>query len=171
MKRFVLLLIPVLLFGCGSVDDTPSADTASDQAAQVQKMNGLELRIQSVKDAGQKVKNPESGKIYEAAGTWRVVTLELKNKTSTRQSAKQSEVVPLGARLVDQSGKTYDVDYSLPGYMPYNFHDKPFSPNEARTFKLSFDLPPSAKPDRIENIQFGEEWVTVKFPKPAKKGA
>jgi hypothetical protein len=171
MKRFALLLIPFLLFGCSSVDEATNADAASGKPTEVQPSKRLALSIKSIKDAGQKIKDPSDGTMHEAAGSWMVVTLEVKNKTTERQSAKQEEVMTLATKLIDQAGKTYDVDESLPGSMPYDFHEKPFAPNETRTFKLSFDMPKLAKPDRIEDIRFGDDFVTLKFPQPAKKGA
>ena len=168
MKRLALLVIPFLLFGCSPVDDVSSADAAGDKPTEVKSAKNLALSIKSVKDAGQKIKDSSDGTMHEAAGSWMVVTLEVKNKTADRQSAKQSEVSPSTSKLVDQAGKTYEVDYNLPGFMPIDFHEKPFAPNESRTFQLSFDVPKSAKPDRIENIMFGDDFVEVKFPKTAK---
>jgi hypothetical protein len=144
-----MMRLPSILMIAGLVVGTVTAGIVRPEPVAAQQIQtpwklsitakGPSGRVVQVKDASGEVNQ------VEAAGQWVGVNLTIRNNSKTRQSAK--DVFSLGtAKLVDGKGHVYEVDADAsPAVYGDSLDKKPFAPGEARTVRLFFDVPTSAR--------------------------
>ncbi len=165
----ILMLIGGIFLGaCGGVDAPPESGAMTVESPE--KIDTpWKLTIGAQRDAGTKIQSVGFGgdtETLEAAGRWLVVMLNVENASQQRQSAK--DVFALGsAKLVDGTGKTYDVDADAVSILDDTLDKKPFEPGEARTIKLVFDVPKVGTPKHLtllgDDVKGDVQDFVVKF--------
>ncbi|MGI0491345.1 DUF4352 domain-containing protein [Alkalinema pantanalense CENA528] len=150
LKRVLLavILIPLLIGGGCTILVMTGLFSGISQS--IQENEPWVFAIKSVKREGRLLKDPY-GNQKEAAGTWVIIHVEVKNQSNERQSAKDIYFLEgISTKLIDSSGKEHDYDSELSYLRPKTFDEKPFNPGEGRLVKAVFDLPATVQPRQIE---------------------
>lgn len=174
-KRIIVLalLSPVVLL-VGAIALLPSPDSTNAAKSVV-----TEKPINLLKSANPQIQKPvgpwlitlnkvtsqgpkmpdwlDDSKTHEATGQWATAYIQVKNTSQSRQSLK--EIFHwTGATILDGKGIKKESDSDVTDSAKIiEFQEKPFTPGEVRTIKLSFDIPENASIQRVDLTSFKSE--------------
>ena len=171
-KRIIVLALlspVVLLVGAIALLPSPESTSTAKSAAPEKTVNLLKsakpetqkpvgpwlLTLNKVTTQGPKMQDwIDDSKTHEATGQWATAHIQVRNTSKARQSLK--EIFNwTGATILDEKGNKKEPDSDVTDITKLReFEEKPFTPGEVRTIKLSFDIPEDASIQRLDLASF-----------------
>jgi hypothetical protein len=156
MKKYtglalLLILTPSLLLSFMLVP-MPESAIAAPRSRKTGGSGVWHLSLQALGSTGRAMRNPiDPDSTLKAAGQWVYVQVRITNTSATRQSAKNL-ILTTSSKLVNPSGKAYELDDIATEYVYNRLEAKPFNPGESRDIYFFFDTPTNEIFQRLEIV-------------------